>query len=44
MGAKELEEFGHLFGDARFRTIRAQAAEVVGHFKVALHQTRHAQR
>ena len=27
MGARELEEFGHLFGDARFRTIRAHCYE-----------------
>ena len=30
MGARELEEFGHLFGDARFRTIRAHCLAYEG--------------
>ena len=34
MGAKELEEFGHLFGDARFRTIRAHCLAYEGMRKI----------
>ena len=34
MGARELEEFGHLFGDARFRTIRAHCLAYEGMRKI----------
>ena len=34
MGARELEEFGHLFGDARFRTIRAHCFAYEGMRKI----------
>ena len=34
MGAKELEEFGHLFGDARFRAIRAHCLAYEGMRKI----------
>ena len=33
-GARELEEFGHLFGDARFRTIRAHCLAYEGMRKI----------
>ena len=36
MGARELEEFGHLFGDARFRTIRAHCLAYEGMRKIGL--------
>ena len=35
-GARELEEFGHLFGDARFRTIRAHCLAYEGMRKIGL--------